>query len=60
MDKIICSCNDHIEEILDIFLDEIEKMPVMEAISDADLRCRECQEMAVYKLSGSEVEAKWE
>lgn len=60
MDKIMYSCNNHIEEILDIFLDEKEEMPVMEAINGATVRCYECQEIAVYKLSGSEVEAKWE
>jgi len=60
MDRAIYSCINHIEEILDIYLDEIEKMPLMEEISDAKIVCHECQEMARYKLSGSEVEVKWE
>lgn len=58
-DQVIYSCSTHIEELLDIFLDEIEKMPVMEKIS-TDVICHECQERAMYKLSGSGVKATWE
>lgn len=60
MDKVIYSCSDHIEELLEVFLDEAEEMPVMEDISDVDVVCYECQELARYKLSGSEVKATWE
>lgn len=60
MDKVIYSCIDHIEELLEVFLDEVERMPVMEEISDSDVVCYECQELAKYKLLGSEVKATWE
>ena len=59
MGKVIYSCNEHIEELLDVFLDEACEMPVMEGIT-VEGACHECQKMALYKLSGSEVEAKWE
>ena len=59
MDKILYSCDDHIEELLDVFLDEVEEMPLMEEIMNAE-KCHKCQERAMYKLSGSEVKAKWE
>lgn len=58
--KIIYSCIDHVEDLLEVFLDEVEEMPVMEEIIDVQFVCHECQEMARYKLSGSEVKAKWE
>jgi len=60
MDRIIYSCSDHIEELLDVFLDENEEMPVMEEIKNAEVVCYECQKKALYKLSGSEVKTRWE
>ena len=60
MDKVIYGCVDHIEELLDTFLDENEEMPVMEEMSVGEVGCHECKEMAIYKLTGSEVKAKWE
>ena len=54
------SCAEHIEFVLDIFLDEIEEMPVMEEISEAGVACAECERMAQYRLSGSEVKVRWE
>ena len=60
MDRAIHSCNDHIEELLDAFLDEICEMPLMEAILDTEIMCYKCQEKALYELSGSEVKTKWE
>ena len=60
MNRTIYSCHDHIEELLEVFLDEIEEMPVMEEIRDADLVCHECGHLARYQLLGSEVKAKWE
>ena len=60
MDRVIYSCADHIEELLDVFLDENEEMPVMEEVGDAKVMCRECQEQALYKLLGSEVKTRWE
>ena len=59
MDKIIHSCKEHIEELLDVFLDENNEMPLMEEVLD-DQKCYECQERASYKLLGSEVKGKWE
>ena len=59
MDKIMHSCRDHIEELLDVFLDEIKEMPLMEEIIGAEI-CEECQERALYRLLGSDVKAKWE
>ena len=60
MDRVIYSCAEHIEELLDIYLDEEEEMPVMEKTINAEDGCHECQEQALYKLSGSEVKTKWE
>lgn len=60
MGKIIHSCSTHIEELLEIFLDEIEEMPVMDNIENAEMICSECEQRAKYRLSGSEVKAKWE
>jgi len=60
MDKTIHSCNDHIEELLDVFLDETSEMPLMEGVMDSEIMCRECPKIASYKLVGSEVKAKWE
>ena len=60
MTKMMYSCNEHIEELLDIFLDENEEMPVMEKIIDMKVICHECQTWAVYQLLGSEVKTKWE
>ena len=60
MDKIIYSCNDHIEDLLDFFLDEIEEMPLMEEIKKPEIMCHECKEQALYMLLRSDVKAKWE
>ena len=60
MDKIIYSCNDHIEELLDIFLDEICEMPLMEEMIGEERVCHKCQAQALYKLLRSEVKVKWE
>ena len=76
MDRIMYSCAEHIEELLEVFLDENEEMPVMEEVKDAEVICCECQERArpqenyiicdkcevraVYKLLGSEVRTRWE
>ena len=57
---MIYSCENHIEELLDIFLDQTCEMPVMEKMSDNKITCHECQKRALYKLLGSEVKAKWE
>jgi len=60
MDKIIHSCSSHIEELLDFFLDETYELPLLEEVGDTETVCQKCQQMAVYKLSGSEVKGKWE
>jgi len=60
MDRVIYSCAEHIEELLDVFLDENEEMPVMEETMDTEVACHECQKQALYKLLGSEVKTKWE
>jgi len=47
MDRVIYSCSAHIEELLDVFLDENEEMPIMEEMmDDAEVVCHECQEKA--------------
>ena len=60
MDKVVYSCNEHIEELLEVFLDEIEEMPVMEEITVGNMICYECKKVASYRLSGSKVKATWE
>jgi len=60
MTKVIYSCTDHIEELLEVFLDEVEEMPVMETIIGDEIICNECQVIAKYKLLGSEVKVEWE
>ena len=60
MDKVIYGCAAHIEDLLDVFLDEVEEMPVMAEISDTDAMCHECQERALYQLFGSDVKTQWE
>jgi len=60
MNKIIHSCNEHIEDLLDVFLDENNELPLMEEVESYEIKCHECQKMARYKLLGSEVKAKWE
>ena len=60
MDKMIYSCEMHIEELLDVFLDEVCEMPVMEKMTDNKRACDECMQSAMYRLSRSEVKATWE
>ena len=73
MDKVIYSCSKHIEELLDVFLDETYEMPIMETASSTGNprhgpqelanyqgNCAICNMKAVYKLSGSEVKVEWE
>jgi CxxH/CxxC protein (TIGR04129 family) len=60
MDRVIYSCTEHIEDLLDVFLDEVEEMPVIEKVAHTEVVCHECQKQAFYKLSGSEVKTKWE
>ena len=60
MDRVVYSCSEHIEELLDVFLDEVEEMPIMEKLLDDEAGCHECQKQALYKLSGSEVKTRWE
>lgn len=60
MDSVIDSCMMHIEELLEVFLDEVGEMPVMEEIVNDHVLCYKCQMTATYKVSGSEVKATWE
>jgi len=60
MDKVINSCSNHIDELLDFFLDETCIMPIMEEIVDKSITCYECQKQAMYKLLGSGVKAIWD
>jgi len=60
MDKIVYSCENHIEELLEIFLDESEEMPIMNEVKDAKMACVKCKKMANYELLGSEVKTVWE
>jgi len=60
MKKVMYSCAEHIEELLEVFLDESEEMPVMEESNDATLVCNHCQQTAKYQLLGSEVKTTWE
>jgi len=60
MDKKIYSCELHIEELLEVFLDDFEEMPVMNEVKDAKMACHECMEVAKYQLLGSEVKTTWE
>ena len=60
MNKMSYSCADHVEELLEVYLDEIEEMPIMEKAVAAEVVCHKCKEKALYKISGSEVKAKWE
>ncbi|MCL1989752.1 MAG: CxxH/CxxC protein [Defluviitaleaceae bacterium] len=59
MSNVIYSCIKHVEELLDVFLDEIEELPLIEEVAGVKVLCHKCQEIAVYKLSGSEVKATW-
>lgn len=60
MNKRIYSCENHIEDLLDVYLDEVEQLPVLEKITTDAATCSECQETATYLLSESEVDAIWE
>ena len=65
MSRIIYSCAEHVEEIIDIFLDEVCEMPVMEVVEEVEfientITCNICDLGALYRLSGSEVKTKWE
>ena len=60
MDKIIYSCSGHIDELLDVFLNEICEMPLLEEIIGAERECHKCHAQALYKLLRSEVKVKWE
>lgn len=53
-------CDVHIEELLEMFLDEFEVMPVMNEIKDARVLCCECGKMARYELLQSDVKTTWE
>ena len=66
MERVIYSCDEHIEELLDVYLDETYEMPIMEDMVDiVDVRyenyniCHNCDRRALYKLSGSGVKVKW-
>ena len=54
------SCREHIEESLDIYLDEFEEMPIMDGINNPSLKCHVCQKVADYQLGKSGVKASWE
>jgi len=60
MANIVYSCPNHVEELIDYFLDEQAKMPVMVAEKDTSKQCLLCQQAARYRLLGSEVEFRWE
>ena len=60
VDEIIYSCGEHVEEILEILIDEFEVMPLMNQVNDAEKLCQKCENTAEYQLLGSEVKAKWE
>lgn len=45
------SCLEHIEEAMDRFLDELEKLPVLvEVDEDLPTKCKFCDQNAVYKV----------
>ena len=54
------SCQKHIEAILDIFMDELEEMPLMEQVDEANLQCQICGEKALYRLAVTGVKARWD
>jgi len=60
MNRIIYSCEWHMEELLEVFLDENEEMPIMSEVAHTGIGCRECEKKAKYQLSGSEVKVAWE
>jgi len=59
-DKQMYGCSQHIEEMLDIFIDEFEIMPVMTEVSVSHQLCCACEAPAIYQLTGSEVKATWQ
>jgi len=73
MASVIYSCAEHIDELLEFFLDESEEMPIMdeleeinglcderEKVASPQFTCDKCELSALYRLSGSEVKARWE
>ncbi len=48
-DKIIYTCNEHIEIALDDFVNEVEEAPAMEKCEDKN--CDYCSNKSTYKLS---------
>ena len=52
------SCEEHVDEMIDIFLDEGNEMPIMvESKNDV---CDACDRVAMYGFYGSDVKGEWE
>ena len=51
------SCLEHIDEAMDRFLDDEEKLPILERVDEGSLqKCNLCQQDAAYKLEAGEME----
>jgi len=60
MVKKTFSCADHIDEFIDIFLDEYESMPILNQLQNNNNNCNICAKIANYELLESEVNITWE
>jgi len=54
------SCHEHIDALIDIFLDEYETMPVMNQLTKTDETCEQCKQQATYELTESDVKISWD
>jgi len=55
------SCLEHIEEAMDRYLDELEKLPVLVEVDEATpTTCQFCTENAIYKIIPGNMESDYE
>jgi len=55
------SCLEHIEEAMDRFLDEEEKLPILIDVDEAQVEeCQFCEHRAVYKIIPGNMESDYE
>ena len=60
MEKERYACKEHVEELLEMFLDEASEMPVLVALKGKQQPCEICGTRSVYELKGSDVKTTWE
>lgn len=59
MNDIFYTCLEHIDMTIDDILDEKNQMPIMHDVS-IDIKCRHCQQSAIYAITAQDVKIEWD